>query len=133
MNGLLAGCFRRRGAARSGRDRIPSDVGHVLARLNANEVRPVLWLKDNKVPMFDRTTIEKRFGPLFRKRVAEKRTDQEKKSHAARKQNRSGVPNTLGGALAEIFVTIEHLYLYALTLERADGRMNPFSISFSRC
>jgi hypothetical protein len=43
------------------------------------------------------------------------------------------VPNTLGGALAEIFVTIEHLYLYALTLERADGRMNPFSISFSRC
>jgi hypothetical protein len=26
--------------------------------LNANEVRPVLWLKESKVPMFDRTTIE---------------------------------------------------------------------------
>jgi hypothetical protein len=74
--------------------------------------------------------MEKRFGPLFRKRVPKKKTALEKKSrfdsHAARKQNRSGVPNTLGGALAEIFVTIEHLYLYALTLKRADGVINPF-------
>ncbi|AND87815.1 hypothetical protein [Bradyrhizobium diazoefficiens] len=70
--------------------------------------------------------IEKRFGPLFRKRIAEKTTAQEENGHAARKQNRSGVTNTLGGALAEIFATIEHLYLYALTLKRRDGAVDPF-------
>lgn len=64
--------------------------------------------------------IEKRFGPLFRKRAAEKKT-----VSASRKHNRSGVPNVLGGALAEIFTTIEHLYLYALTL-RDNGSTNPF-------
>jgi hypothetical protein len=31
---------------------------NVMKWLNANEVRPVLWLKENKVPMFDRATIE---------------------------------------------------------------------------
>jgi hypothetical protein len=31
---------------------------NVMKWLNANEVRPVLWLKENKVPMFDRITIE---------------------------------------------------------------------------
>ncbi|GAA0014929.1 hypothetical protein BRDID11004_63580 [Bradyrhizobium diazoefficiens] len=35
---------------------------NVIKWLNANEVRPVLRLKENKVPMFDRTAVENILG-----------------------------------------------------------------------
>lgn len=35
---------------------------NVMKWLNANDVRPVLWLKENKVPMYDRTTVENILG-----------------------------------------------------------------------
>ena len=35
---------------------------NVMKWLNANKVRPVLWLKKNKVPMFDRVNVENILG-----------------------------------------------------------------------
>jgi hypothetical protein len=90
------------------------DAASEAAKMNSGHVQKRLKM------------IEKRFGPLFRERLLEKMTAEEENGRTARKRYRSGVPNTLGGALAEIFATIEHLYLYALTLQRRDGGADPF-------
>jgi hypothetical protein len=75
--------------------------------------------------------LENRFGTLFqRPRPKRQKTNpQEEESNDAKgsvietpspptfaKRTRSAVPTARGAALAEIFVTIEHLYHYALSL-----------------
>jgi hypothetical protein len=71
--------------------------------------------------------LEKRFGKLFRNQkrtfILEKRPPEETEGEdedlyrkIPLKRYRSGVPTDRGAALAEIFVAIEHLYHYALSL-----------------